>query len=351
MFGKDIAWSPYSKLCVRSDGYQWVLSNEAMELKKTARRLGVPVIPSVLYGLFRRQCVFYSDQFSLLDSRKYEQPHRYAVALFHGRPGRGVQEFDRMFEAVRRQDRVRRIQVSHRAMACVLANFGVDRELIHVIPIGINLSFFPSVTTELRNIARSRLQIPASAFVVGSFQKDGVGWGEGREPKLIKGPDVLLRTIEILKPQIPNLFVLLSGPARGYVKTGLERIGVPYKHKVVKKYRNISALYHALDVYVVSSREEGGPKAVLEAMAGGIPLVSTKVGQATDLVQHGRNGWLAEIEDAEGLAGLIRRIYEDQAGASGVVRQALLTARENSYEAQLPLWTRFFDGFISPPGL
>ena len=40
--------------------------------------------------------------------------------------------------------------------------------------------------------ARRVLGLPASAFVVGSFQKDGVGWGEGLEPKLIKGPDVLL---------------------------------------------------------------------------------------------------------------------------------------------------------------
>ena len=44
--------------------------------------------------------------------------------------------------------------------------------------------------------ARTRLGLPGSAFVVGSFQKDGVGWGEGLEPKLIKGPDVLLAVAE-----------------------------------------------------------------------------------------------------------------------------------------------------------
>ena len=45
----------------------------------------------------------------------------------------------------------------------------------------------------------------------------GVGWGDGLEPKLIKGPDVLLQTVALLRQRIPELFVLLSGPARGYV--------------------------------------------------------------------------------------------------------------------------------------
>ena len=71
-----------------------------------------------------------------------------------------------------------------------------------------------------------------SAFVVGSFQKDGVGWEEGLEPKLIKGPDVLLAAVERLRQRVPELWLLLTAPARGYVKEGLERIGVPYRHLV-----------------------------------------------------------------------------------------------------------------------
>ena len=49
----------------------------------------------------------------------------------------------------------------------------------------------------------------------------------------------------------------------------------------------------------VSARasDEGGPRAALEAMATGVPLVSTRVGQAADLVRHGENGWLADVDD------------------------------------------------------
>ena len=145
--------------------------------------------------------------------------------------------------------------------------------------------------------------------MVGSFQKDGVGWGDGQEPKLIKGPDVFLEAMELLRIRVPELFVLLSGPARGYVKTGLDRLGVPFKHLYVDSYPEVGQLFQALDAYIVSSRQEGGPKAVLESMASGVPLVTTRVGQAMDLVHHDVNGWMVESEDYDGpgLLGRARR--------------------------------------------
>jgi glycosyltransferase involved in cell wall biosynthesis len=41
-----------------------------------------------------------------------------------------------------------------------------------------------------------------------------------------------------------------------------------------------------MDIYIVTGWHEGGPKAVLESMAAGVPLVTTRVGQAMDLVQN-----------------------------------------------------------------
>ena len=51
---------------------------------------------------------------------------------------------------------------------------GVHPEAVHLIPIGINLDFFPYCSGEMKRAARERLGIPLSAAVVGSFQKDGV---------------------------------------------------------------------------------------------------------------------------------------------------------------------------------
>jgi glycosyltransferase involved in cell wall biosynthesis len=138
------------------------------------------------------------------------------------------------------------------------------------------------------------------------------------------------------------LHVLLSGPARGYVRAGLDRLGIPYVHRRLERYEDVAQLYHALDVYLVPSRQEGGPKSVLEAMASGVPIVSTRVGQATELVRDRVNGRLVDVEDVD---ALVDALTEDRLASS--VAAGRETAAANCYEAQRPLWGAFFDGFVS----
>jgi len=293
----------------------------------------------------RDQAVFYGSQFILLN---WSAPrHRVGMAYFHGRPGSGVAEFDECHRRLRQlHERVHRIQVSHTEMRDVVLGSGIAAEKVFLIPIGINLSFFTMQTGGSRRSARVRLGIPETAVVVGSFQKDGVGWGDGCEPKLVKGPDVLLKTVELLKPHVPEVFVLLAGPARGYVKSGLERLGVRYRHIYLRHYPEIGQLYQALDVYIAASRQEGGPKAVLESMASGVPLVTTRVGQAMDLVRHGENGWMVEVEDAEGLAHWAEYAVARRGSIGGVLQAGRRTAEANTYTAQLPLWRQLLHGFV-----
>jgi len=75
---------------------------------------------------------------------------------------------------------------------------------------------------------------------------------------------------------------------------------VPFKHIQFENYHDINEAYQTLDLYIVASRQEAD-QAVLECMATGIRLSVRRVGQAMDLVKHGENGWLTEVEDIEGL--------------------------------------------------
>lgn len=190
-----------------------------------------------------------------------------------------------------------------------LASWGVPAEKIVLIPLGVDLNRFKPTTLQERLACRHKMSIPDDAVCIGSFQKDGVGWEEGLTPKLIKGPDVFLKVIERLHKEF-KLFVLLTGPSRGYVKQGLDALGVLYHHEILSDYLKIVDFYHCLDLYLVTSREEGGPKVVLEALATGIPLVSTRVGMAPDVIQHGRNGMLADLEDVDMLAEHAARVIE-----------------------------------------
>jgi len=181
-----------------------------------------------------------------------------------------------------------------------LISYGLDKDKIVVIPLGVDLSIFkPKIKAEREEI-KKKLNIPNDKIIIGSFQKDGEGWGEGLKPKLVKGPDIFLKVIQNISKTIP-IFVLLTGPARGYVKRGLEKMGIPYRHDYLQNYYNIVDYYNALDLYLVASREEGGPKAILESMACGVPLATTRVGMAPDIIEDKFNGLIVDVESTKDL--------------------------------------------------
>lgn len=340
-------WRDYSRLILVDDRAGWSISWDLRELAAIAARINIKTAGNRWVNRSRKQSVFFGTRYSLFSGGMPERSHRTGTTWFHGKPGTGFPVFDDTYQALtRRHNDIHRIQVSYTEMRDVILESGIAPEKVFLIPIGINRTLFAPQTPKSRRQARRDLGIPESAVLVGSFQKDGSGWGDGMEPKPIKGPDVFLNAIGILRDCIPDLFVLLSGPARGFVKSGLERLKIPYRHIYLKSFPDIGRLYHAIDVYIVASRQEGGPKAILESMASGIPIVTTRVGQAMDIVKHGINGWMVDVEDAEGLAHWAQHCAYKTHDVDAAIENGLLTAAENTYDSQLPLWRNFMRGFV-----
>jgi len=341
-------WPAGSRLFVVGDRIGWSIDDDAVHLAETAGRLGYRVAPSPWAPHARRQAVFLPSHFSALQPRWLGSSHRLGLAYFHGRPGtRGFPEFDAAFDALRRHaTRVERVQVTHSEMHDLVLSAGVDPGRVFRIPIGIDLERFPGVDEEARKRAREALDLPGDAFVVGSFQKDGVGWKEGFQPKLVKGPDVLVAALAVVREQADDLVVLLTGPARGYVERELGRRAIRYRHVRVGPRDELVRAYHALDVHLVASRQEGGPKSVLESLASGIPIVSTRVGQAPEIVEHGVTGLLADVEAAEALAGHLLRLRGDSQFAQALSRAGRLAAAEYEYTRLDPRWAELLEGFV-----
>lgn len=341
-------WPEASRLFLIGEGVDWSIDHDLCQLARIAGSLGIAVADRRLLHLSRGQAAFYGSHFTLLREPWRGSQHGLGTAYFHGRPGtRGMPEFDEAYRVLSAHHaEIDRIQVTHAEMHDVVLSTGIDAAKVFRIPIGVDLALFVPVTPTERADTRAELGIPAGAFVVGSFQKDGVGFGRGDEPKLVKGPDVLVRALALLRVRVPELHVLLTGIARGYVQDELDRLGVPWTYRHAARYEDVPALYRAVDVTVVTSRQEGGPKAVLESMAAAVPLVSTRVGQAVDLVADGSNGWLADVEDAEALAERMAGVAHGAASPEMLAR-ARATAEANAYERQLPLWRDFFDGFVA----
>lgn len=146
-----------------------------------------------------------------------------------------------------------------------------------------------------RDKIRESLGIPPDAFVVGNFHRDSEG-SDLTRPKKQKGPDLFLEIVRLLHAQIPRTVVLLAGPRRHWLLKSLRACAVPvffagsepgdaddYETNVLPR-ENLNRLYQALDVCLISSRWEGGPYSVLEALAAGTTVVSSPVGTSRDVL-------------------------------------------------------------------
>lgn len=219
---------------------------------------------------------------------------------------------------------------------------GIPKDKISVICLGIDLGLFRPFSNENRVLLRKKYRIPEKSIVIGSFQKDGVGWGDGNEPKKIKGPDIFCEAVAALAKKYP-VFVFITGPARGFVKKQLDARRIPYRH-VYTRYSELPKFYNMLDLYLVTSRVEGLPKSILECMATSTPFVTTRVGIAPDVVVNTVNGFICDIEDIEGIIARARLLIEDKTVRDSICAAMQKTIKDYSWDKVI---LRYIDSIYS----
>jgi glycosyltransferase involved in cell wall biosynthesis len=318
-----------------TDSFQWALHEVGRALQSHVAS-GPDGIELAIAGSGRGhfgKVVHYGSQFCLAGPSPLSRgcASRLLFTWFHGDPADPDPVmrtcFSRLADAATRADRV----VASCSLArAQLSAAGWPDARVSLIPLGVDLERFSPRTDSARAARRRELGIPPDAFCVGSFQKDGIGWGEGLEPKWVKGPDVLVEALDLVHREHPALFVLLLGPARGYVKAALERRGIRHRHAWVEP-DEVPGHYDALDCYMVPSRTEGGPMALMQSMAKGVPVVSTRVGMSADLLADQQAGLLAEPGDAPGLARQCLRLAADPALAERLAAEARVRVQDYAW--------------------
>ena len=199
-------------------------------------------------------------------------------------------------------------------------------------PYTVDPGIFRELPMEERLEIRSALGFEENDFVVGNFNRDSLE-RDLSLPKAQKGPDHFVELVDEARKAIPALKVLLAGPRRHWLRGELARRGIPcvFAGKVLPQddfsvnvlpRDKLNSLYAALDCTLISSRWEGGPYAVLEALQAARPVISTRVGMASDLLK----GWLYD-SPKEG-AELLSRIARDRPSFSSL--QQGVTASHSS---------------------
>ncbi len=109
-----------------------------------------------------------------------------------------------------------------------------------------------------------------------------------------KGPDIFIR----LAKQLPNTNFFLYGDGPNFESL---QVSKPQNTYFLGKKNNMAPYWDDISLLIMPSRQEGLPLAAIEAMARGIPVLASNVGQLGQLICHKSNGWLVEVGDIKNL--------------------------------------------------
>ena len=126
-----------------------------------------------------------------------------------------------------------------------------------------------------------------------------------------KGHDDFLQALAQVRDEIPGLTVLLvgEGTRQAHLQALTRELGLQEVVRFLGTRRDIPRILRALDVFIMPSSWEGIPLTLLEAMGYGLPVISTRVGRAPEIIRDGANGRLAPVAAPGALAGAILELY------------------------------------------
>ena len=190
------------------------------------------------------------------------------------------------------------VAISPRIRTELLDEYRIGRpEQYHVVPLGFDLDRLTAIGDVDRRAARASLGIPVDAPVVATA---------GRLTA-IKRYDLFLDTARLVAERHPDAVFLAAGDGELQARAN----GIADRVRFIGWRRDLETLYAASDVFLLTSRNEGTPVALIESLAAAVPGVSTDVGGVRDVIDSDRVGLLAPFGDPRALADQVDALLAD----------------------------------------
>ena len=199
----------------------------------------------------------------------------------------------------------------------IATRFGVAHEKLHVIHNGVDLeSFHPDLCRMHRQRIRKELDIPPNAplllFVGSGFER--------------KGLPQLLEAFALLEQRDARLIVVGRDRQAPALRQRAQQLGIGMRVHFVGGQTDVRPFYGAADVFALPTLYDPFPNAVLEAMASGLPVVTSTTSGAAELIRAAENGFAVDALDIEALAQSLAAVIsagESMAAAARATAQAL----------------------------
>lgn len=211
-------------------------------------------------------------------------------------------------------------------------HFGTNRE-IHVIPNFIQpKEVLPEINIEKRR--RYALDEERILTHISNFRK-------------VKRIDDVVKIFAIVNEKIPcKLLLAGDGPERPMVERLARDLKICDRIIFAGKVRDTSQVLEISDLFFLPSETESFGLAALEAMAEGVPVISSNTGGIPEVNEEGVSGYLSDVGDVEEMAANAIKILESDVTLQKFRQNALNRAKEFKLENILPLYEELYDAVV-----
>lgn len=163
----------------------------------------------------------------------------------------------------------------------------------------------------------------------------------------IYGLDTAIRALALAREAVPTLHLKIagSGPQQAELQRLVEQLGlgdaVAFLGRLERQ--QVVDLYHGADAMLNPSRVDNMPNSVLEALACGLPVISTNVGGVPYIVQHGQTALLVPRDDAGAMADAIVKLYTDTTLRNALREKGRRAVAQYAWEEVRPLWLSLYN--------
>jgi UDP-glucose:(heptosyl)LPS alpha-1,3-glucosyltransferase len=194
----------------------------------------------------------------------------------------------------------------------ILQHFRIDPAKIHVIYSGVDTQVFHPDIKQQSSELRAQWQLPETATVF-SF----VGSGFER-----KGLLQVLKSFAGLS-QEPYLLVAGYDKRESFYRAEAERLGIANRVRFLGPQKNVLPCYAVADAFVLPTLYDPFPNVVLEALACGLPVITSTKSGAAEIIEYHKNGFVCDAHDIQGLQDAMQMLCNKD-----LAREMAIAARQ-----------------------
>ncbi len=158
----------------------------------------------------------------------------------------------------------------------------------------------------------------------------------------------VVKMFDIVRKEVPSRLLMVGdGPERHHAEEMVRELGMDEDVYFLGSQNAVEEIYSIGDLFVIPSENESFGLSALEAMACGVPVISSDAGGLTELVQHGQNGFAAPIGDVNKMAEYALSLLKDEAKWQSFSTSARARAEEFSLDRIVSEYEAYYQEVIA----